>query len=109
MTTTTQNSTTFIPKLFDGRFHGVYSFKTVLEYHKEVENFMPQDGIVWLCENPVMKTLFERRDKLREKINELVKYQDGLPYSCWTLLDREAHMLRTRIQLITLCLEEKFL
>lgn len=101
------NHTTFIPQLFDARFNGVYSFTSVLEYHKSVEDNMPSDGIVWLCENPKEQELFRRKDDLQKRIKELEEGQKGLPYNCWTLLDKKAHELRCRLQLLTLCINEK--
>lgn len=94
------NYSAFIPRLFDARFHGVYTLATVLEYHKSIENYMPQDGIVWAVEHPKEDILIKRSQGLTNRIAELDNAQTGQPYAIWTILDKEAHILRCRLQLI---------
>lgn len=100
------NTFSFIPQLFDARFHGCYSFSSVLEYHNSIETMMPQDGLTWLCEHPDMKKLLSRKNNLVISISELVNGMKDQTYGVWTILDKEAHILRCRLQLVDLCIQE---
>lgn len=98
----------FSPILFDATVNGVYTFKTVLAYHKSIENHMPMDGIVWLCENPNIEKLSKRQDDLRKEIEVLKNGMKNQPYGVWTILDREAHKMKARLQLVTLCIDNYY-
>lgn len=100
------NTYNFLPTLFDARFNGVYSFETVLAYHKTIADNMPIDGLIWLCENPKIETLHKRKDELVLNIRTLEEGQKNQPYGVWTILDREAHKMRTRLQLVRLCIDK---
>lgn len=67
---------------------------------------MPEDGLTWLCEHPDMAKLLSRKNNLIISISELVEGQKGQVYSVWTTLDKAAHILRCRLQLVDLCIQE---
>lgn len=69
---------------------------------------MPSDGLVWLCEHPKLETLHIRRAELSSQISALVEGMKGQQYIVWKCLDSEAHLLRTRLQLVCLCIEEQY-
>lgn len=102
------NTYSFIPRLYDAINHGVYSFTSVLDYHKSVEDKMPEDGLVWLCEHPNHDKLLIRKIDLTARLIELQKAIKGQPYNVWQILDREAHILRCRLQLVNLCFSETY-
>ncbi len=98
------NTYNFIPTLFDARHNGVYTFASVLAYHKSIENQMPIDGLVWLCDHPDLERLSTKKIQLTNEINEIEQAMKNQSYVIWTILDKRAHMLRTRLQLVQLCL-----
>lgn len=105
------NTYNFRPRVFDARFHGVFTYKSVLEYHKSIADHMPEDGIIWLCERTyigelVINKLQDRYTTLSHKVKELETGMKGQPYGVWTILDREAHLIKSRIQLIGMCIAE---
>ena len=97
------NTYNFIPTLFDATRNGVYTFQSVLAYHKSIENLMPVDGLVWLCEHPNLDKLRTKKEEISNEMNVIQQAMQNQPYVIWTILDRRLHLLRTRLQLVTLC------
>jgi hypothetical protein len=98
------NTYNFIPTLFDATRNGVYTFQSVLAYHKSIENLMPVDGLVWLCEHPNLDKLRTKKEEISNEMNVIEQAMQNQPYAIWTILDRRLHLLRTRLQLVTLCI-----